>query len=164
MKESSTYFQSYTLVVSHQKLNPLELVRIDLKFLFSYSAVQFALGTGVTDNFSHRDCHIFGGRFLMSWRYLVVLIVRFLPLIGRSLLWPSSWNRLMALLAFGSATPSFHAMLQKLGVNSGSKWRAGTRETEVRLDGWCECGLGQQMNDGGGCAKDWKEWRALVHM
>ena len=26
------------------------------------------------------------------------------------------------------------------------------RETEVRLDGWCECGLGQQRNDGGGCA------------
>ena len=21
-----------------------------------------------------------------------------------------------------------------------------------RLDGWCECGLGQQRNDGGGCA------------
>ena len=28
----------------------------------------------------------------------------------------------------------------------------GTRETEVRLDGWCECGLRQQMNDCGGCA------------
>ena len=24
------------------------------------------------------------------------------------------------------------------GVDSGSKWRVGTRETEVRLDGWCE--------------------------
>ena len=24
------------------------------------------------------------------------------------------------------------------------------RETEVRLDGWCEGGLGQQRNDGGG--------------
>ena len=29
---------------------------------------------------------------------------------------------------------------------------AGTRETEVRLDGWCEDGLGQQMNDGRSCA------------
>ena len=29
---------------------------------------------------------------------------------------------------------------------------AGTRETEVRLDGWCEGGLGQQRNDGGGFA------------
>ena len=29
---------------------------------------------------------------------------------------------------------------------------AGTRQTEVRLDGWCEGGLGQQRNDGGGCA------------
>ena len=28
---------------------------------------------------------------------------------------------------------------------------AGTRETEVRLDGWCGS-LGQQRNDGGGCA------------
>ena len=27
----------------------------------------------------------------------------------------------------------------------------GTRETEVRLDGWCEGGLRQQRNDGGGC-------------
>ena len=26
------------------------------------------------------------------------------------------------------------------------------RETEVRLDGWCEGGLGQQRKDGGGCA------------
>ena len=25
------------------------------------------------------------------------------------------------------------------------------RETEVRLDAWCEGGLGQQRNDGGGC-------------
>ena len=31
-------------------------------------------------------------------------------------------------------------------------FRAATRETEVRLDGWCEGGLGQQRNDGGGCA------------
>ena len=27
----------------------------------------------------------------------------------------------------------------------------GMRETEVRLDGWCEGGLRQQRNDGGGC-------------
>ena len=38
------------------------------------------------------------------------------------------------------------------GVDGRSKWGAGTRETEVRLDGWCEGGLGQQRNDGGGCA------------
>ena len=25
------------------------------------------------------------------------------------------------------------------------------RETKVRLDGWCEGGLRQQSNDGGGC-------------
>ena len=38
------------------------------------------------------------------------------------------------------------------GVDGGSKWRACTRETEVRLYGWCEGGLGQQRNDGRGCA------------
>ena len=38
------------------------------------------------------------------------------------------------------------------GVDGGSKWRTGTRETKVRLDGWCEGGLGQQRDDGGGCA------------
>ena len=43
----------------------------------------------------------------------------------------------------------------------------GGRETEVRLDGWCKGGLGQQRNDGEAarqCAKDQKERRALVHM
>ena len=35
------------------------------------------------------------------------------------------------------------------GVDGGSKWRAGTRETEVRLEGWCDGGLGQDRNDGG---------------
>ena len=30
--------------------------------------------------------------------------------------------------------------------------RVRGRETEVRLDGWCEGGLRQQRNDGGGCA------------
>ena len=52
-------------------------------------------------------------------------------------------------------------------VDGGSKWRTGTRETEVRLDGWCEGGLGQHRNDGGGCTQCSKypeEWRALVHI
>ena len=26
------------------------------------------------------------------------------------------------------------------------------KETKVRMDGWCEGGLRQQRNDGGGCA------------
>ena len=38
------------------------------------------------------------------------------------------------------------------GVDGESKWRTGTRETEVRLDGRCEGGLGQRGNDCGGCA------------
>ena len=50
------------------------------------------------------------------------------------------------------------------GVDDGSKWMVGTRLTEVRLDGWCEGGIRQQRNDGGGCMKDRREWRALVHM
>ena len=33
---------------------------------------------------------------------------------------------------------------------SGSKWRMGMRQTKVRLDGWCDSGLCQQRNDGGG--------------
>ena len=33
-----------------------------------------------------------------------------------------------------------------------SQWGTGTRETEVRLDEWCEGGVRQQRNDGGGCA------------
>ena len=37
------------------------------------------------------------------------------------------------------------------GVDCRSQWRTGTRETEVRLDEWCEGGLKQQRNDGGGC-------------
>ena len=41
--------------------------------------------------------------------------------------------------------------MARRGVDGGSKWRAGTRETEVRLDGWCEGCLRQQRNDGGGC-------------
>ena len=36
-------------------------------------------------------------------------------------------------------------------IDDRSQWRTGTRETEVRLDGWCEGGLRQQRNDGGGC-------------
>ena len=31
-------------------------------------------------------------------------------------------------------------------------WGTDTRETEVRLDGWCEGGVRQQRNDGGGNA------------
>ena len=43
----------------------------------------------------------------------------------------------------------------------------GTRETEVRLDGWCEGGPVQQRNDGGGCTSMRRkkgEWRALVYV
>ena len=38
------------------------------------------------------------------------------------------------------------------GVDGQSQWGTGTRGTKVRLDGWCEGGLWQQRNDGGGCA------------
>ena len=29
---------------------------------------------------------------------------------------------------------------------------ANTMQTEIRLDGWCESGFGQQKDNGGGCA------------
>ena len=41
----------------------------------------------------------------------------------------------------------FHVVLQKYN------YMPGTWQTEVRLDGWCEGGLGQQRNDGGDGAK-----------
>ena len=53
------------------------------------------------------------------------------------------------------------------GVYGRSQWRTGTGETEVRLDGWCEGGLGNRgitVEAERQCAKDRKEWRALVHM
>ena len=53
------------------------------------------------------------------------------------------------------------------GVDGGNKWRADTRETEVRLDGFCEGGLRQQrmtVEAERQCAIDRKEWRSLVHM
>ena len=43
-----------------------------------------------------------------------------------------------------------YRMARKKGVNGGSQWGTGTRETVVRLDGWCKGGLRQQKNDGGG--------------
>ena len=39
----------------------------------------------------------------------------------------------------------------------------GSRETEVRLVGWCEGGLGQLRNDGGGCAT-MRDRSERVHM
>ena len=38
------------------------------------------------------------------------------------------------------------------GVDGRSEWATGMRETEVRLDGWCDGGLRQKWNDGGGGA------------
>ena len=38
------------------------------------------------------------------------------------------------------------------GVDGRSQWGRSTRETEVRLDGWCEGNRRQQRHDGGGCA------------
>ena len=38
------------------------------------------------------------------------------------------------------------------GADDGCKSKAGTRYTEVMLDGWREDGLGGLRDDGGGCA------------
>ena len=53
------------------------------------------------------------------------------------------------------------------GVDGRSQWRTGTREAEDRLNGWREGGLGNRgmtVEAASQCAKDRKEWRALVHM
>ena len=42
-------------------------------------------------------------------------------------------------------------------VVGGSKRMVVTRETEVRVDGWCEGDLGQQGNDGGGGCSSTRE-------
>ena len=70
-------------------------------------------------------------------------------------------------------------MASQKGVDGRSQWRTGTRETEVKLEGWCEGCFRQLRNDDGGAkdqkdqidqnakdqkAKDQKAWRALVHM
>ena len=47
------------------------------------------------------------------------------------------------------------------GVDGQNKWRVGVRETKVRLDGWCDGGLGQQemaVEAACQCVKYWKEW------
>ena len=57
-KETSTFLQSYTLVVSRTKLNPLKLVRLELKLLSGYLADLFERDAGFTGNFFHRHCRI----------------------------------------------------------------------------------------------------------
>ena len=42
--------------------------------------------------------------------------------------------------------------MARRGVDGRSQWMTGKRQTEVRLDGWCEGGLRQQGNDGRGSA------------
>ena len=54
----------------------------------------------------------------------------------------------------------------KNGVDGRSQWRTGTRKTEVRVDG-VKMALGNRgmtVEAERQCAKDQKEWRALVHM
>ena len=53
------------------------------------------------------------------------------------------------------------------GVDGGNKWRAGTRETEVRLDGRVKVALGNRgmtVEVTHQFAKERKEWRALEHL
>ena len=57
-----------------------------------------------------------------------------------------------------------YRMTMQKGVDGRSQWRTGTKETEVRLNGWCEGGLSNRIITVEACAKDRKEWRALVHM
>ena len=43
-------------------------------------------------------------------------------------------------------------------VDGGCKCKVGMRQTEVRLDGWHEGGLGQQSDGGGGCMTMHERW------
>ena len=43
-------------------------------------------------------------------------------------------------------------------------WGTGARETEVKLDGWCEVALGNRGMTVEAARQCAKEWRALVHM
>ena len=45
-----------------------------------------------------------------------------------------------------------YRMARRAQVDGLSLWGTGTREADVRMDGWCEGGLRQENNDGGGCA------------
>ena len=58
----------------------------------------------------------------------------------------------MRVLRWFGHVERIHVPYGQKDVDGGSKWRAGTRETEVKLDGLCEGGHGQQRNDGGSCA------------
>ena len=55
-------------------------------------------------------------------------------------------------------------MARSVLISEVSEWLVRLRPRLGGLDGWCEGCLGQQRNDGGGCVKDRKEWRALVQM
>ena len=46
------------VVVNRQKLNPLKLVKLELKLFFGCSAHRLERDTGFTGNFSHRHCLI----------------------------------------------------------------------------------------------------------
>ena len=113
LRESPTSFQSYTLVVSRQKLNPWSLYGLSWCLSIRRTdsleiPVSRALFPIETDEFSWT-------RFLTSWRFLVMFsaasrtvtgVAELLEpfdgppdirrLLGRSPVWPSSWNRLMA--------------------------------------------------------------------
>ena len=59
-----------------------------------------------------------------------------------------SVDEVLPRIVFGQSFGVLWVPYGQKGVDGGRKWRAGTRETEVRLEGWCEGGLGQQRNDG----------------
>ena len=74
--ELSTSFQSFTLVVSRQKLNPLELVRLD--YISSCLAIRRTDSLEIPDLqeiFRIDTVEFRWTCFLMSWRFLVALIV-----------------------------------------------------------------------------------------
>ena len=90
-------FQPYTLYVSGQNLNLLELVA-ELKLLFGYSANRLARNTGFTGNFPHRHCRILLDAFFdeLAVPSGVDCALSAAPRAVTCVAEP--WNRLMALL------------------------------------------------------------------
>ena len=98
-RRRSRHLSSRCPVVSCQKLDPLQLVQLQLKLLFGELPLAKYRFNG--QFFEYRYCQISLDAFFYE------LAVRFGVDCA---VWQSYWNRLMALLTCGGATPSFRAM------------------------------------------------------
>ena len=68
----------------------------------------------------------------------------------------SKWSKSESIEMVWACGKNIRVRYGQKGADSQNQCRACMRETEVRLDGWCEGGLRQWRNDGGGCSKNRK--------